>query len=189
MRLSEEMVFHTIVIRRFVESDIPVIVPSFEEHHWPKPEETFKEYLLEQQAGGRVVWIANVDNKFAGYITLTWWSQYQSFRDCQIPEIMDLNVLPPFRRIGIGLKLLVTAESEAATRSDVVGIGVGLYGGDDGGYGLAQRLYVKSGYIPDGRGVTYNYQPVVPGDCMPCDDDLVLWFTKRLTTMHELSIR
>ena len=66
----------------------------------------------------------------------------------------------------------------AASRSDPVGIGVGLYGGDDGGYGSAQRLYVKCGYIPDGRGLTYKYQPVVPGDRVLCDDDLVFMVHK-----------
>jgi GNAT superfamily N-acetyltransferase len=180
MEHSEEKGSHTTVIRRFAESDIPVMVVRFAEHHWSKPAEIFEEYLREQKAGDRVVWIASVDNEFAGYITLAWRSQYQPFRDRQIPEVMDLNVLPPFRRGGVGLKLLVTAESEAATRGDVVGIGVGLYGGDDGGYGAAQRLYVAHGYIPDGRGVTYNYRHVVPDSNVQCDDDLVLWFTRQL---------
>lgn len=40
---------------------------------------------------------------------------------------------------------------EAATKSAAIGIGVGLYAGEDGGYGAAQRLYVKRGYIPDGN--------------------------------------
>ena len=30
-------------------------------------------------------------------------------------------------------------------------------------YGTAQRMYVKRGYIPDGRGIMYNNLPVVPG--------------------------
>ena len=63
---------------------------------------------------------------------------------------------------------------------EVVGIGVGLYAGEDGGYGAAQRLYIKRGYIPDGQGVTYNYEPTMPGNSYPLDDDLVLWFLKRL---------
>jgi GNAT superfamily N-acetyltransferase len=180
MEHSKENGPHTTVVRKFAESDIPVMVVRFAEHHWPKSAEIFEEYLREQQAGDRVVWVADVDDQFAGYITLKWSSLYKPFRDRQIPEIMDLNVLPPYRRIGVGLKLLVTAESEAATRGDVVGIGVGLYGGDDGGYGAAQRLYVTHGYIPDGRGVTYDYQHVVPGSSVSCDDDLVLWFTRQL---------
>ncbi len=76
--------------------------------------------------------------------------------------------------------LLDIAESKAATRQDTVGIGVGLYAGEDGGYGSAQRLYVKRGYIPDGKGVTYNYHPTTPGKSYFLDDDLVLWFTKTL---------
>ena len=100
MEHSEEKGSHTTVIRRFAESDIPVMVVRFAEHHWSKPAEIFEEYLREQKAGDRVVWIASVDNEFAGYITLAWRSQYQPFRDRQIPEVMDLNVLPPFRRGG-----------------------------------------------------------------------------------------
>jgi hypothetical protein len=86
---------------------------------------------------------------------------------------MDLNVMPDFRKRGIGSLLLDTAEKEAATKSEVVGIGVRLYAGEDGGYGAAQRLYVKRGYIPDGKGVTYNYQPTIPGNSYPLDNDYV----------------
>jgi hypothetical protein len=76
--------------------------------------------------------------------------------------------------------LLDCAEKEALTKSQIIGIGVGLYAGADGGYGAAQRLYIKRGYIPDGKGITYNYEPTIPGNSYPLDDDLVLWFTKKL---------
>jgi len=36
-------------------------------------------------------------------------------------------------------------------------------------------------YIPDGKGVTYNYEPTIPGNSYALDDDLVLWFTKALS--------
>ena len=72
---------------------------------------------------------------------------------------MDLNVLPPFRNKGIGAQLLEVAERQAATRSHVVGLGVGLYRD----YGNAQKLYIKKGYAPDGQGLTYQYQHVEPG--------------------------
>lgn len=42
------------------------------------------------------------------------------------------------------------------------------------------RLYVKRAYIPDGHGATYNYKYVTPGKEYLLDDDLVLWFTKKL---------
>jgi hypothetical protein len=47
-------------------------------------------------------------------------------------------------------------------------------------YGSAQRLYVRLGYLPDGRGVTYNYQPTVAGQSYPLDDELILWLKKAL---------
>ena len=45
-----------------------------------------------------------------------------------------------------------------AQRSDHAGIGFGLYAD----YGAAQRLYIKRGYIPDGRGAHYGTSPVFP---------------------------
>jgi hypothetical protein len=80
----------------------------------------------------------------------------------------------------IGSTLLQIAEEKAVSQSDILGIGVGLYGGPDGGYGQAQRLYVKRGYLPNGLGVTYGYQPAEPAQSYPLDDDLILWFTKKL---------
>jgi hypothetical protein len=64
--------------------------------------------------------------------------------------------------MGVGSLLLDCAEKEALTKSQIIGIGVGLYAGADGGYGPAQRLYVKRGYIPDGQGVTYTDQSTIP---------------------------
>ena len=74
--------------------------------------------------------------------------------------------------VGWGLPLGGSYTRRAANQSDIVGIGVGLYGGADGGYGLAQRLYVIRGYLPDGLGVTYDYQSTVPGRTYSLDDDL-----------------
>lgn len=167
-------------VKSFSTSDIQTIVDAFQQANWPKPTSIFETYLQEQLIGARLVWVAYVNDQFAGYVTLNWQSQYPYFKEQKIPEIMDLNVLPGFRKMGIGSLLLDIAEREAVTKSATIGIGVGLYAGEDGGYGAAQRLYIKRGYIPDGQGVTYNYQPTIPGNSYPLDDDLVLWFTKRL---------
>jgi len=160
------------------ESHIPVIFEAFARHNWPKPRATFEGYLKGQNDGKRVVWVAHQGDQFAGYATLLWDSLYEPFRESHTPEIVDLNVLPPFRNSGIASLLLDAAEQEASLRGNSVGLGVGLYGGPDGGYGPAQKLYIKRGYVPDGRGATYDYKPATPGDSVPLDDDLVLWLTK-----------
>jgi hypothetical protein len=56
----------------------------------------------------------------------------------------------------------------------VAGIGVGLFAS----YGSAQRLYVRRGYIPDGRGIARRGETIEPGASVVVDDDLVLYFTK-----------
>ena len=167
----------SISIRNFTAADIPVIVDAFIKSKWvEKPPSIFEQYLMEQHKQERVVWVAYIDKKFAGYITLAWKSPYKHFKKNNIPEIADLNVLPVFRKVGIGTMLVQKAEDEAATQSDVVGIGVGLYSD----YGSAQRLYVKLGFIPDAEGVTYKYHSTIPGNSYRLDDDLVLWFIKKL---------
>lgn len=165
-----------ISIRRLSSTDIPTIVTEFKNANWLKPASIFKNYLKEQENGERIIWLSFLEDKFAGYITLKWKSKYPSFLEKNIPEINDFNVLPDYRNQGIGHRLLKTAEDAAATRSNVIGIGVGLYSD----YGAAQRMYIKQGYIPDGSGVTYNYKSVEPGKDVKLDDDLILWFTKEL---------
>lgn len=178
--MSHKNLQAAISIHKLSVTDIPIIVDAFLKANWEKPVSTFENYLHEQLTGTRFVWVAHLNNQFAGYVTLKWQSQYEPFVTADIPEIMDLNVLSPFRKAGVGSMLLDTAEKEASTKKDIVGLGVGLYGGPDGGYGAAQKLYVKRGYMPDGKGVTYNYQHATPGNNYPLDDDLVLWFTKKL---------
>lgn len=103
-----------------------------------------------------------------------WTSEYSPFAERQVPEICDLNVLPPYRRRGIGNALLDRAESAASARGKVVGIGVGLYSD----YGAAQRIYVRRGYLPDGRGIMYRNRPVEPGTVIRIDDDAAIMLTR-----------
>jgi GNAT superfamily N-acetyltransferase len=136
----------------------------------------FRRYLTEQARGTRSCWVANVNDALAGYVTINWQPTYPGFAEQRIPEIQDLNVLPSFRRKGIGTALLDHAEAQMASRSDIVGIGVGLHPG----YNAAQRLYGKRGYIPDGRGVTYKDRCLREGDQVTLDDDLLLHLIKRI---------
>ena len=81
-----------------------------------------------------------------------------------------------YRNNGIGSKLMDIAEQIAAQYSDVVYLGVGLHNG----YGSAQRMYVKRGYIPDGTGVWYCDKVCEQYANCCNDDDLVLYFSKKL---------
>ena len=116
------------------------------------------------------------DGQCLGYVTVLWASGYGPFRDAEIPEISDLNVLPRFRRQHVGSALMDAAESVVATRSTAVGLGVGLYAD----YAAAHRMYLKRGYLPDGRGVAYEFTPVAPGATVRVDDDLNLMMIREL---------
>jgi len=156
------------------EDDIDEIISDFAAHNWNKPRSTFESYLSDQQKDERRVWLAWRGDDLAGYVTLSLNSKYEPFREASIPEIMDLNVLPPFRNNGIGSSLLDLAEKEAFQAGDKVGLGVGLYDG----YGAAHKLYISRGYMPDGLGITYDYKRVAYGERVALDDDLVLWMVK-----------
>jgi GNAT superfamily N-acetyltransferase len=166
----------SIHIRILEEGDPPTIAAAFQNMGWSKPEIQYRQYLREQLAGTRKCFVATVGGEFAGYVTVNWRPTYAGFADLNIPEIQDLNVLTTYRRKGIASRLLDRAEAEAARRSGVVGIGVGLHPG----YNAAQRLYMKRGYIPDGRGITYRDHFMDEGAQVRLDDDLVMHFTKQL---------
>jgi len=163
-------------IRRLDETDPQMISDAFAQIGSVKPVGQFWQYLAEQAAETRVCLVVAVDGQFAGYVTVNWTPTYPGLAEAGFPEIQDLNVLPNFRRRGIGTRLLDEAEQVAGERSSVVGIGVGLHPG----YNVAQRLYVKRGYVPDGRGVTYRDCYVEEGAKVLLDDDFVLHLTRQL---------
>lgn len=171
---NENTLLSNLEIKSLAEQDIPTIVLAFQNLGWNKPAAQFEKYLYEQNIGERNVWVAWLKDEFAGYITLKWHSDYSPFKERSIPEINDLNVLPKYRENGIGSKLLELSENEALIKGQFVGIGVGLFSD----YGNAQKLYVKRGYVPDGRGITYKNKIVHYGEHLTVDDDLVLWFIK-----------
>jgi GNAT superfamily N-acetyltransferase len=164
------------LIRSLEKNDIPEIAKVFQQLGWNKPAAQYERYLVEQSLGLRPVLVAFVEGEFAGYLTICWQSTYEPFRKEAIPEIVDFNVLPPFRRQGIGTQLMDAAENTIAPVNPVAGIGVGL----DPDFGAAQRLYVLRGYIPDGRGLYYRDHSVKYGEPVTIDYDLALYLTKEL---------
>ena len=153
-----------------------VISSAFTAFGWSDRTTLLESYLLEQSKTERKVLVALTENIFAGYVTILWQSDYPPFAEGAIPEIKDLNVLPVYRRSGIGGRLLDKAERLISKRSDVAGIGVGMFSD----YGAAQRLYMKRGYVPDARGLFYHGEYIKPEQQIVVDDDLVLYMTKTL---------
>ena len=136
------------------------------------------EMRLRDQAEGKCVSLtADLAGDPAGYVNVYLNSPWGAFGGKGLPEIVDFGVLQKYQRRGIGGKLMDAAEKIAAQYADTVYLGVGLHNG----YGSAQRMYVKRGYIPDGSGVWYRDKPCTPYDTIYTnDDDLVLYLSKRL---------
>jgi GNAT superfamily N-acetyltransferase len=164
------------LIRLLTVDDVAQIAEAFENLGWDKPLSQYERYFDEQTRGVRDVHIASMEGTFAGYLTLCWTSTYPPFREAKIPEIVDFNVLPQFRRQGVGTALMDKAESEIAKISPIAGIGVGM----TPDYGAAQRLYVLRGYVPDGRGMVYRSHYITYGQEITIDDSMALYLTKKL---------
>lgn len=165
----------TCSIRKMQESDIKELSRGFISQGWPSREEILTRYFKEQESGEREVLVAEVEGAVAGYITILPDAKQGPFAG-MAPELSDFNVFEPFQNQGIGNLLMEEAENRVKLFSDKVTLGVGLHSG----YGPAQRLYIKRGYIPDGSGVWYRNQPLEMNAV--CEDigELVLYLSKDL---------
>lgn len=165
----------TCSIRKMQESDIQDLSRGFISQGWPSREEILTRYFKEQECGEREVLVAEVEGALAGYITILPCAKQGPFAEIY-PELSYFNVFELFQNQGIGNLLLEEAEKRVKLISDKVTLGVGLHSG----YGPAQRLYIKRGYIPDGTGVWYqNHQPAMNAVCEDIGE-LVLYLSKNL---------
>ena len=161
-------------IRNIIKSDIESLSHGFMNQGWPGREEILARYFLEQESGEREVLGTEIDGAVAGYVTILPSAKHGPFAEVY-PELSDFNVFEPFQNQGIGNLLLEEAEKRVKLISDKVTLGVGLHSG----YGPAQRLYMKRGYIPDGTGVWYQNQPLEMNATIQNNDDLVLYLSKK----------
>ena len=168
-------------IREMIDGDVEIISNAFLKQDWNKPASQYVQYFQESLEGKRTILVADYDGEFAGYVTIVWKSDYPPFQAHGIPEIVDFNVLVKYQRRGISNTLMETAEHYVAKCTDIVGIGVGL----TTDYGAAQILYVKRGYIPDGLGVFQQGRYLKYGEQVQVDDDVTLYFTKRLNSVEK----
>ena len=166
----------SLLIRPMTDADAAPMNEGFLAQGWQSREETFIRYLDEQAAGRRRVLIAVDEGAPVGYITLLPAALTGPFAGSGLPELSDFNVLISHQRRGIGTALMNTAEQLARTYGNRVTLAVGLHNG----YGAAQRLYVRRGYVPDGSGVWYRDRIAQPYGEVNNDDGLLLYMSKDL---------
>ena len=166
----------SIVIRTMEPGDAQTITDGEIAQGWDADVAKYETRLKDQAEGRAVALVAEVDGGPVGYINVYPDAKYGAFGGRGLPEIVDFGVLERYRRRGIGSRLMDVAERIAGEYADTVYLGVGLHNG----YGSAQRMYVKRGYVPDGTGVWYQDKICGPYDPCANDDDLVLYLSKKL---------
>ena len=166
-----------LLIRNLEQTDIPMIASEEIAQGWHDTTEKYEMRFRHQAEGKGVALVAEYKGNVAGYIHVYPDAGSGSFANQGYPEIVDFGVLEKYRCNGIGSKLMDIAEQIASKYADTVYLGVGLHSG----YGSAQRMYIKRGYVPDGSGAWYC-DKVCPqyADCCN-DDDLVLYLSKGLS--------
>lgn len=165
-----------ITIRPMNEND-PIYFSAEEcKQGWHSSPDKLKERLQHEKEGRCITFVAECSGVGAGYVSLYHQPAAGPFAGQKLPEIVDFNVLQKFQRQGIGSLLMDACEEAAAKVCGRVTLGVGLHSG----YGSAQRMYVKRGYIPDGSGVWYGDHVCEPYTACENDDDLVLFMSKVL---------
>ncbi len=171
-----------LVIRTMEEADAQIFTDEEAEQGWHSDISKYLTRLRDQAEGKCVSLTAVYEGHPAGYINVYKTGLGGAFSGKGWPEIVDFGVLERFQRNGIGSKLMDIAEQIAGQYADTVWLGVGLHNG----YGSAQRMYVKRGYIPDGTGVWYRGRPCEQYETeIENDDSLQLFFSKRLCTARK----
>ena len=166
-----------LIIRNMEEADARVFTDEEIAQGWHMDISKYLARLQDQSAGKCVSLTAVYKGLPAGYVSVYLTGLGGAFSGEGLPEIVDFSVLEKYRRKGIGSKLMDVAEEIAGQYADTVWLGVGLHSG----YGSAQRMYVKRGYIPDGTGVWYRNKPCAQYETeIENDDDLVLFLSKIL---------
>ena len=166
-----------LVIRNMEEADARIFTDGETAQGWHADISKYLTRLRDQAEGKCISLTALYEGCPAGYIHVYTAGLGGAFSGKGLPEIVDFGVLEKYQRKGIGSKLMDAAEEIAGQYADTVWLGVGLHSG----YGSAQRMYAKRGYIPDGTGVWYQGRPCEQYETeIENNDDLQLFLSKRL---------
>ena len=177
------MIYHQtpeITVRDMDGADVAVRVADDMAHGWATSDERHRCRINDAAALRCVALAADYQGQSAGYVSVYFPARIDVYAKQGIPEIVDFGVLEKYRRRGIGTLLMDMAEKIAGGRCGSVCLGVGMHSG----YGAAQRLYVKRGYVPDGSGLWYRDSICEPYGVCRNDDDLILYMVKNLARVN-----
>ncbi|HWQ57805.1 MAG TPA: GNAT family N-acetyltransferase [Clostridia bacterium] len=163
-----------ILIRGMKRADAEAILAAELAQGYHETMEKYETRLRDQAEGRSAALVAIYAGNVAGYVNVYFDAPWGAFAGTGYCEIVDFGVLEKYRRRGVGGRLMDAAEAIAFTKADTVYLGVGLHSG----YGSAQRMYVKRGYVPDGSGAWYGDRVCEPYVSCRNDDDLVLYLSK-----------
>lgn len=164
-----------VVIREMSYDDIPFICKADNDES-EKNVAYLKNQLKNQDNHECSALIALYQGKAAGYVFLYYKCRWGGLANCNIPGVVDLIVFEEYRKKGIATNLMNVAEDIAKRHSDKVYLDVCLYSE----YGPAQRLYIKRGYLPDGKGVYYEEKVLETDAICKNNDELTLCLIKEL---------
>lgn len=150
IRLASPPRVTDVTIRPLTEADLPALEWDGAYTHY-RP--IFLEMWRDMQRGQRWLLVAASDHQMVGQVFLQFWSSDPRYADGRTRAYLyALRVKPPWRQLGLGTRLVQTAEDLLCARGfDVVTIAVAK---DNFG---ALRLYQRLGYavFSDDPGVWY----------------------------------
>lgn len=184
MEKLQQLAQQNIDIRPLEKKDIDVLVEQFTFAQLGKEgtRALWNKQYQEHEAGERHVCVIMQNDRIVGYGSLLAESAYEPFFESDVFEIADIMVAESARQQGLATLLITYFESIAQDEEiTYVGMGVGV----DARSGAAHCLCARLGYLPDGAGMTYKGQPVVPGKSYPIDEHARLWFIKDITAQQD----
>ena len=166
----------TLTVRDMTRSDAEAICAGEIAQGWDQTMDKYEMRLRHRDEGRCVALAALLRGEAVGYLSVYPDSKWGALGGQGLPELIDFGVLDKCRRQGIGSRLMDVAEQIAGRCADRVYLGVGLHSG----YGSAQRMYVKRGYVPDGSGLWRGNEPCPPYSSCRNDDELAIYLVKEL---------
>lgn len=167
----------SLLVRELKFEDISAIVEEEIRQGWHSTPDKYLQRLKDNEAGKSTALVAVYEGIPVGYVNVYWNKEW--------PEIVDFGVVERVQRQGIGTVLMDIAERLAFEKGDIVTLGVGLHAG----YGIAQRMYAKRGYIPDGKGAYYDESVCTPYSSYCLDDSLLLKLWKKKKSVHAFEVK